>query len=127
MRSLKRARLFGAVALAVVVGGAAFAFTAANTVPDSNAGQGTGNVNGYTVSNIHYTYGSPAPNSQDVDTVSFTLSAPAASANVSLDGGSGWQGPASCTNPSANDWTCDVQSLGVALSKVVALDVAAAQ
>ena len=37
-----------------ILSGAAFAMMASNQVPDSNAGQGEGEISGYAVSNIHY-------------------------------------------------------------------------
>jgi hypothetical protein len=49
-------KLVGAVALLTALGGGtAYAFTASNTVPGSNAGEGAGAVSGYTVYNISYT------------------------------------------------------------------------
>jgi hypothetical protein len=44
----------GVVLLAAVVAVGGYAFTAANTVPDSNAGYGTSTVSGYTISAISY-------------------------------------------------------------------------
>ncbi len=55
-------KFVGAVVLLTALGGgAAYAFTASNTVPATYAGEGTGVVSGYTVYNIHYT-GLTAPN-----------------------------------------------------------------
>jgi len=48
-------KMVGAVVLLTALGGgAAYAFTASNTVPNSYAGQGTSTVSGYTVYNIDY-------------------------------------------------------------------------
>jgi len=47
-----------AFVLAGVVGVGAYAFTAANTLPESNAGVGTQTVKPYTVSEVKYTFGS---------------------------------------------------------------------
>ena len=55
-------KFVGAVVLLTALGGgAAYAFTAGNTVNASYAGEGTGTVSGYTVYNISYT-GLTAPN-----------------------------------------------------------------
>jgi len=51
---------------AAVVGSAGFAYMATNTVSGSNAGQGTGVVSGYSVTDVHYpngTFTSPSGNS----------------------------------------------------------------
>lgn len=50
-----------AVVVASLGGGAAYAFTAGNTVAASNAGEGQAAVSGYTVYNIHYA-GLSSPN-----------------------------------------------------------------
>jgi hypothetical protein len=73
-------KLVGAIVLvAALGGGAAYAFTAGNTVNTSFAGQGNGTVSGYTVYNISYGLTAIAANSpgdpQDqITSVSFQLS-----------------------------------------------------
>ena len=65
----------GIIALAVVValaiGGAAYAFTASNTVPPSTAGSGSGAVSGYTVTNLHYALNPTTP--ANIDSLTFTI------------------------------------------------------
>ncbi len=51
----KSARLLLVTMLIALVGAATYAFTASNTVGDSSAGSGTGDVSGYAVSNLSYT------------------------------------------------------------------------
>ncbi len=58
------------VAAAAVAGGA-YAFTAANTVPNSNAGSGAGTVSGYTVTNVHYALNATTP--VNIDSLTFTV------------------------------------------------------
>jgi hypothetical protein len=70
--------------IALAMTAAAYAYAAANTVPASNAGDGSGTISGYTVSAIHYTL-DPA-NPANISIVSYTLSAAAASAQVTFDG-----------------------------------------
>ena len=70
----------------VAVGG--MAYTAANTVPATVAGSGSGAVSGYTVSALTYTL---AANPANVASITFTLSASGATkVRVSGDGGANW-------------------------------------
>lgn len=66
---------FGKIALLVAVLGVAagtYAFTASNTVDPSKAGDGTGNITGYTITAIHYVLNSTNP--ANVDSFTFTTS-----------------------------------------------------
>ncbi len=74
----------------------ATAYAAANTVPASKAGDGSGAISGYTVSAIHYNLnGTPTT----IDSVTFTLnSAPVAGSTIKIKlvaAGSTWY---TCTN-----------------------------
>lgn len=61
----------------------AFAFTAANTVGNSKAGEGTSTVSGYTVSAVDYTLN--ATNPSNIDQIAFTMApAPPASGQVRI-------------------------------------------
>ncbi len=84
MRSPRRSS-FGRLASVLLVSGALFAgtlaLTAANTVPGSKAGDGTGAVTGYVLSSIHYNLN--ATNPANVDSLTFTLdSAPVAGSTI---------------------------------------------
>ena len=60
--SPRRLLILGALG---IVAAATLGFAASNTVDPSNAGDGSGAVSGYTVTNIHYTLGAnPATTSQ---------------------------------------------------------------
>ncbi|MGZ8578256.1 MAG: hypothetical protein ACXWWX_01860 [Actinomycetota bacterium] len=78
----------------LVVGGlvaGTYAFTAANTVPASKAGDGTGAVTGYVLSSVHYNLNATSP--QNVDSVTFTLdSAPVGGSTLKtqLDAAGSW-------------------------------------
>jgi hypothetical protein len=102
MRIRKKTRRVIAVLL-VVLGLSAFitAMTAANTVPASKAGDGSGAISGYTVSAVHYNLNTTNP--QNIDSVTFTLdSAPVAGSTVKIKlvaAGSTWF---SCTMTGAN-------------------------
>jgi hypothetical protein len=64
---------------AIVAG--TYAFTAANTVPDTKAGDGAGTVTGYVLSSVHYNLN--ATNPANIDSVQFTLdSAPVAGSTI---------------------------------------------
>ncbi|MBL6965886.1 MAG: hypothetical protein ISR60_04970 [Anaerolineales bacterium] len=83
-----------------------YGFAAANVVPESGAGDGTGTVSGYTISNIEYTLLSADPTK--VDTVEFDVAAtagadPAADVRITVDSGTTW---ITCSNVTTH-WTCD--------------------
>lgn len=88
-------KVFVAVLLIVVLAAATYAFAAANTVPASSAGDGSGAVTGYTVSAIHYVLN--ASNPGNIDSVTFTLNtAPVAGGTIKITlDGTDWY---SCTN-----------------------------
>lgn len=77
----------------------AYASAAANIVPGSKAGDGSGPISGYTVTAIHYNLNSTP---STIDSVTFTLnSAPVAGSTIKIKlvaAGSTWY---SCTNIAA--------------------------
>ncbi len=81
----KTTRLLLVTMLIALVGAATYAFTASNTVPGSKAGEGTGAISGYTVSNIHYTIDSS--DATLLSTVDFDLSAAANDVKITLSNG----------------------------------------
>ena len=122
MRSRRqRNRLLLATALAAIVAPAAYAFTASNTVPTTNAGSGSGSISGYTVSNVSYTLN--AANPQNVDAVSFTISPTSGTVKAQLVSGGSWY---SCTN-SAGSVSCATTSPQATAAGVNQLTVVAAQ
>ena len=77
--------------IAATILAGSYAFTAANTVPASKAGDGSGAVTGYTVTNVHYTLNATDPSK--IDAVSFTLNTAVATGGtlkITLDGGTNW-------------------------------------
>jgi len=91
-RTLKLASI---TLIVIILSMAIYAFAAANVVPASSAGDGSGAISGYTISAIHYNLNNANPG--DIDSVTFTLSAaPAAGSTIkiSLDGAN-WY---TCTN-----------------------------
>ena len=103
-RKIRGRTVASAAVVAAAVGIAGFAFTAANTVPATKAGDGAGAITGYVASSVHYTLNSTNP--RNMDAVEFTLdSAPIAGSTIRaqvVDGGT-WY---ACTNDAA-DVTCD--------------------
>jgi hypothetical protein len=89
-------RISTVLVLSAAIVAGTYAFTAANTVPQSYAGDGSGTVSGYTVSSIHYNLN--ATNPANIDSVQFSVDvAPVAGSTmrVQLAGGGSWY---SCTN-----------------------------
>ncbi len=66
-------RLLAVIVLLLMLGTATYAFAAANTVPASLAGDGSGAITGFTISNIHYTLDGANPGG-DITNVTFTVS-----------------------------------------------------
>jgi hypothetical protein len=107
MRDHRMLRVLVVVAFVGIVGAAAYAFTAGNTVPASNAGAGSGAISGYTVSNIAYAPNASTPT--NLDQVTFDLDAPATDVKVTLvNGGSVYDCGASAG--ASNTVTCATTS-----------------
>ena len=78
-KQLKKTIGLGALFATCALAAGAYAFTASNTVPDTMAGSGSGDISGYEVSDIAYT------NTNDAVTgVTFNLDAVAGKVNVKL-------------------------------------------
>jgi hypothetical protein len=119
----RRQRRFLMVAmLAGVFASAAYAFTAANTVPATNAGSGSGAISGYTATSVTYTLN--ATNPQNLDQVAFTISpTTTATVKVQLVSGGSWY---SCAN-SSGSVTCSTTSPQATAASANQLTVVAAQ
>ncbi len=103
----------------MIVSVAAYAFAAANTVPTTTAGAGSGVVSGYTVSNVVYNLNATDPS--NLDSVNFTLSAAAATVKIKLvAAGSTWY---NCTVVTGNNYTCATS--GATVSSMDQLNVVA--
>jgi hypothetical protein len=104
--------------------GAGLGFTAANAVPATKAGDGTGAISGYTAAKIQYALN--AGNPQNIDGVTLTLGyAPAAGSTMKaqLTNGGPWY---SCTS-AGNSVTCPTTSpqataVGASMLTVVIAD-----
>ena len=77
-----RSRILGILVVAAALATGAYAFTATNTVPDSQAGSGSGTISGYTVSAIAYQLNTTTPS--NIDSLTFTLNASATTAKAKV-------------------------------------------
>jgi len=131
MKLLSPMRLVLVAVVAAVVAGGAYAFTAANTVPASNAGSGSGTVSGYTVTNLHYSLNSSTPN--NIDSLTFTIS-PAipntGSGKVNVQAALTSGGPSNytcSTDTAGTTVTCATTSPQLTTDKLTTVTVVAAQ
>ncbi len=118
---ISRSRFLSALIVAAALAAGAYAFTASNTVPASNAGSGSGTISGYTVSAIAYQLNATTPS--NVDSVTFTLSATAATAKAKIVSGSTTY--TACSIASGVNVTCDF-SPDIAITTADQLSVIAA-
>jgi hypothetical protein len=90
----------------LVVSATVYGFAAANTVPETGAGDGSGTVSGYTITNIDWALLSSSPDK--LSAVSFDVAATsgagaAGDVRITVDSGSNW---ITCSGPSGTTWTC---------------------
>jgi hypothetical protein len=107
--------LFAVLAISV----ASYAFAAANTVPDTKAGDGLGVVSGYDVTSVVYTLNGTDPST--LDSVAFDVGAAAATVDVQLVATTGsWY---ACALGTGTTWSC---TTGLEVSTIDQLRVVAA-
>jgi hypothetical protein len=108
--------------LVLVIATTTYAFAAANTVPTSKAGDGSGVISGYTVSVVHYNLN--ATNPSLIDSVTFTLdTAPIAGSTIKIKlvaAGSTWY---TCTNTSTSVTCNNGSTLAASVSTADSLEV----
>jgi hypothetical protein len=95
-------RLLLVIVLVVLAATGAYVFTASNTVPNTNAGAGSGTISGYTITGVAYNLNSSVPT--NIDSVTFTI-APTTAGTVKIQvvNGGTWY---TCTN-SSGSVSCD--------------------
>lgn len=97
-------RIFGVGIAAAVLATGAYAYTAANTVEESRAGDGAGTISGYDVSAVEYDL---ATDPTDIAAVRFTLNHDATTVKAKVS--SGGTTYADCSeSATANVWECDL-------------------
>lgn len=120
IRNLRSGRRLTVLALFAILAMSAFGFAASNTVPDSNAGDGDGDISGYIITNITYELSDTTIGA--VDNVSFDLDVAASDVKVAFNT------PATvfdCTVSGGTSVSCDLT--GVAAVDINNLRVVAAQ
>lgn len=111
-----------AASLVLAISGSAYAFAAANTVPDTKAGDGVGVVSGYTVTAVVYTFN--ATNPSTLDSVAFDLGAAAGTGKVKAQLVATTGSWYACTNTGGTLWSCT--TTGLPVSSIDQLRVVAA-
>jgi len=115
--------VLGLILVAVLV----YAMAAANNVPETGAGEGSGTVSGYDITNIDYAL--LGSNPTRLDSVSFDVG-PTAGAGaaglvtISVDAGSTWE---NCTGPVGTTWTCTFGAPQPLVSAIASLQVVATE
>ena len=84
----KSVKIFVLVVLVLALSGFTYAFAAANTVPATKAGDGSGVISGYTITNVKYNLDGTTPS--NIASVTFTLDVAATSASIRLVDGGTW-------------------------------------
>ncbi len=121
MSKFFRPRTLAVIVMVLILSATVYAFAAANTVPDPTyAGDGSGTISGFTITNVSYTLNPSNP--ANISATTFTISpASASQVYVSLDGGTNWT---SCTN-AAGSVSCSltgVTAAGATSLRIVAAD-----
>ena len=80
-----RSRILGILVVAAALATGVYAFTATNTVPNSNAGSGSGTISGYTVPRR---VPAERDDPQHIDSLAFTLNAAAPTVKAKVVSGS---------------------------------------
>jgi len=105
-RNKKTWQLILTLALMALLATAAYAVTATNIVPATKAGDGSGAVSGYTISNVVYTLDNASP--QNIASWQFDLDAAASTVQSKLVSGSGTY--TACVHGAGFHWTCTLST-----------------
>ena len=120
--SLPRRRILIVGILAVGIASGVYAYAAANTVPASTVGAGSGAISGYTVTSVVYSLNATTPT--NLDQVAFTIAPTTTSTlKVQLASGGAWY---TCAN-AAGSATCNTTSPQATAAAATQLTVVAAQ
>ncbi len=110
-----------------IIAAVVYGFTATNNVPESGAGEGSGVISGYTVSNIQYSLLPEDPTKIDRFTLSVVPSGgnpPPIEVQVSPDDGVTWRG---CDGQSETEFLCIFSADPILISSFTSLQVIAVQ
>ncbi len=120
-------RVLPTIFVVFVLAAIAYAFAAANVVPETGAGDGAGTISGYTVTNVTYTTNAADPTK--LDTVTFNIN-PTAGAGVPIDvdvqltAAGPWF---TCVVGVSPSWSCNLTGTGPTVVSSDNLRVVAAQ
>lgn len=122
-----RFRMIGLVILMLVLATATYGFANTNTVPAGQAGEGSGAISGYIVSNVVYTLDAADPTA--FDSVAFDLDAAASDVYAGLDDGSGidWVSCVSTNAPTDTAFSCNLTGVSVTVAGSTALHVSSVE
>ena len=121
--SFLRVRFIIAVALSLLMASAAYGFAAGNTVPNTNAGEGSGTVSGYTASNVTYVLESADPTMLDKVTFALSGAATAGTVKVQLVTGGAWYDASN--GGTGNNWTVDPTAGSLTVNSINTLHIVA--
>jgi hypothetical protein len=121
-----RYRVLALMIALLILGTATYGFAAANTVPAGEAGEGTGVISGYIVTNVVYTLDASDPTAfSDVD---FTLDAAASDVYAGMDDGTiDWVSCTTTNAPTNTNFNCDLSTVTVTVAGATALHVSSVE
>jgi hypothetical protein len=110
--------------MGLILAAATYGFAAANDVPDGVAGEGSGAISGYTVSNVKYTLDSSDPTLFAMVQFDLDGSASDVYAGIGAGGSIDW---VPCTTGAVYDFDCDLTGISNTVSAADALHVSSVQ
>lgn len=105
-----------------VVAATTLGFAATNTFTSSYAGDGTGTISGYSVSNIHYTLDTNPANVTSISFNTVPVMTGTSTRRISLDNGANWLPAGNCTGTAPVVCTVSASVLSLATIRLVAAD-----
>lgn len=106
LRKLLQPKILAVALILLSLSVIAYGYAAANVVPESGAGDGSGTVSGYTISNIDYNLLASDPTKIESLTMDVAATSGANAPDdvrITVDSGTTW---ITCTGPVTNTWTC---------------------
>ena len=99
-------KFLGVIMAVGIIAAGTYAFTAANTVPDTKAGIDSGTISGFDITNVTY---DNTLDPESIATYSFDLDAAATRVDAKIDASQLTYD--TCVNTLANSWTCTANGL----------------
>jgi len=114
--------------VSVIFAAAVYGFAASNVVPESGAGDGTGTISGYTITNIDYNLNATTPT--NIDSVDFDINPTAGASAPGLvkiklvSAGGNWY---TCSVTVSPNWSCTTTSPQATVATANQLQVVATE